>query len=111
MPQHCFGVRLNGKTYRLSGEFDDEQFQELTQKGLPPRWVAWHFSEGENVTNSERARQVLALEPLTGGNPYWCTVEPPGHVRAEPYLRHWLKTGQDLLQAWARSGASAGEGA
>lgn len=97
MGRHIFGVRLAGKRYRLHGEFDDAAFQALTAKGLPEGWFAWHLEEGENIHNSPRARAIAQMEPLVGGNPMWCTVEPPGHVRAEPYLRHWVETGRNLL--------------
>jgi hypothetical protein len=97
MGWHCFGVKFEGHRARLHGEFNDQEFAELTAKGLPLGWFAWHFENTENIDNSKRVQEVAKLPVLTGGNPYWSTVVPNGHVMAKPYLKEYLRTGRDPL--------------
>lgn len=97
MGLHVFGVKINGKLGRLEGSVDDKRFEELTARGLPIGWVAWHFEDGENVENSVKAKAVYKLPVVVGGNPFWCTTIPANHTLAEPYLEHYVKTGMDLI--------------
>lgn len=41
--KHMFGVRVEGKLYRLAQEYTDQEFQDMTKFGLPENVVAFHW--------------------------------------------------------------------
>lgn len=63
MATHFLGKKIGYVLTRFIKPLNDEQFNEVSERGLPDGWVAWHLEDGEDVDNSERVK-ALSERPI-----------------------------------------------
>ncbi|WP_163860367.1 hypothetical protein [Paenibacillus elgii] len=67
MGVHYFGMKIDGKRCRFFGRFSDDEFEAAVKQvggELPKKWVAWHFNDGEDISNSKRVQAFAQIPEI-----------------------------------------------
>jgi hypothetical protein len=85
--EHHLGMRVDGQIGRFAnGGMTEEEFAELTRRGLPKGWVAWHAG----TVNPDALRKVPLVEVLGAGVPRtWILDQLRQHIAAADGPEPW----------------------